>query len=326
MSNRLFAPAIAGLAVLLLAGCSSGTDPATAQPGEDGSNHSTGWRLSAKGGLNSFFDCLQDADIGLISAHRGGPAPGLPENAIETFKATLARSPALIELDVATSSDGVLYLMHDDTLDRTTTGSGRADAAKWDHIKGLYLIDNDGQLTDAHPPRFSDALAYLKDRTITQVDFKRSTRFSDAIREIRRQRAMDRVILIAYSLAQARKLHSLAPDAMISLGITNVDDVSKASASGIPTNRLLAFTGTREPNPRLYAFLQSRHIEVIFGTLGGSSSIDRQIARTGGDDTYAELTTSGVDVIATDRPHAAYKAQSSAGVAVTHGACGVART
>ena len=63
----------------------------------------------------------------LVSAHRGGPVPGLPENAVETFEYALNHAPALIETDVRRTADGVLVLMHDETLDRTTTGTGRVD-------------------------------------------------------------------------------------------------------------------------------------------------------------------------------------------------------
>lgn len=63
--------------------------------------------------------------IPMVSAHRGGPYPGFPENAIETFENVSKQTPAVIEFDVAISKDSVLVLMHDNTLERTTTGSGK---------------------------------------------------------------------------------------------------------------------------------------------------------------------------------------------------------
>jgi glycerophosphoryl diester phosphodiesterase len=59
----------------------------------------------------------------LVFAHRGGCALG-PENVIATFDAGLAAGADGLELDVHLSSDGVLVVHHDATLDRTTVASG----------------------------------------------------------------------------------------------------------------------------------------------------------------------------------------------------------
>ena len=308
---------------LVLSACAGGDadDPQTAStaapPG--------GWRLAPEGDLNSFFECLEAENAALVSAHRGGPGEGLPENAVETFAATLQAAPALIEADVATSSDGVLFLLHDDDLGRTTTGDGVAAETPWATIRRLKLRDADGAPTPYSPPAFADALAFLKDRTILQVDFKRSTRYEDVIGEINRQGAEDRIILIAYSMAQAERLHRLAPDMMISLSVSTQTDLNRAVAAGVPAERLLGFTGVDDPKPRLFSILNSQDVEVIFGTLGGRDSIDNQVDASGNDGFYADLAGMGADIIATDRPLAAQAALDAAGRGVKAGICGVSR-
>lgn len=282
------------------------------------------WSVAPNGDLNAFFDCLAENRVGLVSAHRGGPTDGFPENAIETMAALLYDAPAIMEVDVATSSDGVLFLMHDDRLDRTTTGAGEASALSWDEVRNLRLEDNNGRRSNFGPPRFDDALAWADGKTILQIDFKRSTSYADVADEIRRQRAQNRVILIAYSMAQAQKLHRLLPDTMISLSVDTQSDLNRAIASGVPADRILAFTGTEAPRPRLFGQIADRDVEVIFGTLGGSASIDREIEGSGADKTYADLVRSGVDIIATDRPRAAFAALARDGLAPAAGACGVA--
>lgn len=285
----------------------------------------SGWSIDHGGDLNQFFECLEESGAALVSAHRGGPAPGFPENAIETMSAVLADTPAIMEIDVATSADGVLYLMHDDTLERTTAGAGAANGKQWADIRKLKLEDNDGNSTPYEPPRFDDALLWADGKTILQIDFKRSTRYEDVIEEISRQGAEDRVILIAYSLASAQKLHRLAPGAMISLSVNSQSELNRAVAAGVPADRLMGFTGTEAPRPRLFSTLNSRDVEVIFGTLGGRSSIDNEIFRDGEPQRYVALADDGVDIIATDRPRAAHQALSNAGRAATDGVCGVAQ-
>lgn len=304
---------------LLIAACSDGTQAAPVR----GDNVQKGWRIAPSGDLNELFECLENGGAALVAAHRGGPASGYPENAIETFTRTLGKAPALIEIDVATSSDGVPYLMHDDTLDRTTTGAGPIDALAWDQIRQLRLKDKSGAVTPFHPPSFADALEWAAGRTILEVDFKKTTRFEDVIREINRQGAEDRVVLIAYTMAQAERLHRLAPDMMISLSVSTQTDLNRAVAAGVPADRLLGFTGIKEPSPRLYSILNNQDVEVIFGTLGGRQSIDRNIEASGDYAYYAGLAAMGVDIIATDRPVAAQQALAAAGRAAAPGQCGV---
>jgi len=312
--------------VVFLAACGNNTDATQAGAGNE--KHAaalSGWIIDPPGDLNGFFDCLAAEGLALVSAHRGGPSAGYPENAVETMAMVLADIPALMEIDVATSADGVLYLMHDDTLERTTTGQGATDGLDWAAIKALKLEDNEGNSTPYAPSRFADALQWAKGRTILQIDFKRTTRYGDVAAEINRQGAEDRVILIAYSMAAARKLHRLVPNAMISLSVNSQSELNAAVAAGIPANRLMGFTGTQDPRPRLFSTLNSRNVEVIFGTLGGRSSIDNDIARTGAEALYAEIAAQGADLIATDRPRQAHAALAAAGRGVTAEICGISK-
>jgi len=286
---------------------------------------SSGWSINPPGDLNQFFECLEAEGLALVSAHRGGPYPGYPENALATFQYVLAEIPAALEVDVAASADGVLYLMHDEKLERTTNGEGAADGLGWAALKKLRLQDNDGKSTPYAPTRFDDALSWAAGRTIVQIDFKRSARYEDVVAEINRQGAEDRVIFIAYSMASARKLHRLAPDVMISLSLNSQSELNAAVAAGIPANRLMGFTGTQAPRPRLFNLLNSRDVEVIFGTLGGRDSIDNAIARNGDDSQYTEIAGAGADLIATDRPLEAHAALEKAGRGAKDGLCGVTK-
>lgn len=310
--------------VASLAGLAGCTAPPAAGGGEDASD-AQGWSIAPTGDLNAMFDCLAEKGVALVAAHRGGPADGFPENAIETFENTLSAAPALVEIDVATSADGVPYLMHDDALDRTTTGSGPTDALSWREIRALKLEDARGDATRFNPPSFADALSWAKGRTILEIDFKKTTRYGDVVDEINRQGAEGRVILIAYTPAQAERLHRLAPAAMISLSVSTQSDLNRAVAAGVPLDRLLGFTGVDDPRPRLFSILAGQDVEVVFGTLGGRDSIDEQIRASGDDALYASLADMGADVIATDRPLEAQAALDAAGRGAKAGECGINR-
>ena len=83
----------------------------------------------------------------LVSAHRGGPTIGFPENCTPTFANTIQYNPAIIETDVALSKDSVLVMMHDDKLDRTTTGTGLIGNYTYKELQDFYLEDTQGNPT-----------------------------------------------------------------------------------------------------------------------------------------------------------------------------------
>ena len=296
-------------------------------PASSQSPTGTGYTLDPQGDLSAMLDCLEAEGKTLISAHRGGPSAGLPENGIETMDAILAGVPAIMEIDVAQSTDGVLYLMHDRTIDRTTTGSGRTTDLAWGAIKDLNLIDSAGWVTPYKVPTFEAALDWAKGKTVLQVDFKRTASFEDTIAMINAKGMADHVILIAYSQGQALKLHELAPDMLISYSISKPGDLEAIIAAGVPAEQIIAFTGTRTARPDLYASLDGQDVEVIFGTLGRPDrSIDGMIARFGTPERYAELSQGGVDVLATDRGREAAVALAEAGRLPEAGQCGVSRS
>lgn len=234
--------------------------------------------------------------------------------------------PAIMEVDVAQSADGVLYLMHDRTLDRTTNGTGAVAKRDWSYVEQLRLVDEAGWVTNYRVPTLGQALDWAKGRTVLQIDFKRTADEAKVIEAIQSRDLAESVILIAYSLEQALRLHALAPDVMISYSVEAPGDLEEALAAGIPAERIVAFTGTQTVRPDLYEALEGRDVEVIFGTIGRSpNSIDNVIDRFGSDQRYAELSRRGVDIIATDRPREAATALAEAGRLGEAGLCGVSR-
>jgi glycerophosphoryl diester phosphodiesterase len=75
-----------------------------------------------------------------LIAHRGAGKVA-PENTLTAMRVGHAHGYRMIEFDVKLSADGVAFLLHDATLERTTNGRGRADARGW---RELAQIDAGG--------------------------------------------------------------------------------------------------------------------------------------------------------------------------------------
>lgn len=70
-----------------------------------------------------------------ISAHRGGAAYA-PENTMVAFRNAVRLGADILEMDAQLSQDGVVVLIHDDTLDRTTDCTGPVNELTYDQLQG----------------------------------------------------------------------------------------------------------------------------------------------------------------------------------------------
>ncbi len=238
----------------------------------------------------------------LVSAHRGGAAPGYPENALETGAHTLSRFPALLEVDVRRSKDGVLLLMHDATLDRTSTGSGPVAAQDWSALSGLHLKDNDGQTTTFRIPRLSAMAEWARGRALVLAEVKISETLPDVIREIRTAGAQANFMLLVNNLDDAKRAQALDPDISITLEIPDAEALARAEAAGIDMRRVVIWTGVGKRNKPFWNALRAQGLTVSYGALW---FIDGAIDYLDLKGIYAELAEDGVALLATDRAPAA---------------------
>ncbi|WP_295241028.1 glycerophosphodiester phosphodiesterase family protein [uncultured Brevundimonas sp.] len=255
--------------------------------------------------MAAYFDCVRDGGVA-ISAHRAVSALDQPENSIAAIEATGRAIPnAILELDAVLTKDRQLVLMHDDTMDRTTTGRGRVADLTLAQVKQARLKASNGALTRAAPPTLGEALdAAGRVGAIASIDLKPADGETTVdlaravIDQVRRSRAGNRVILITYNDADARAVAAMAPEMMISAGLRGVDDLS-----GLNPAQILAWTGTREERPALWRVLREAGVEVQFGTLGAEGvRRDDRYAADGDVSEYRDLVRQGVTVIATDTP------------------------
>lgn len=248
------------------------------------------------GGAEAFFQYTPNR-IPLISHHRGGPAPSYPENAIETMDNALRYGFGLMEVDVAQLADGALVLMHDDTLDRTTTGTGAIKEKTSSELAELKLVDNAGQATEYRIPSLEAALRWAKSKTILTLDIKRGTDFKKVADAVRKAGAEDYAVIISYTLEQAKAFHQIAPELMLTVSVYDEEDIAELLASGINPRKIIAWTGTSLKAPEFYSALHTQGWRVITGTF----SLDDRLAERGDAGEYLTIYSSGVDVIATDR-------------------------
>ncbi len=94
----------------------------------------------------------------LNMAHSGGEAEA-PTNTMYAFKRAVRLGSDMIELDVQSTKDNKLVVMHNATLDETTNGTGKVVAQKWRKVKkydaGYWFVPGEGTTHEAKPAAYT---------------------------------------------------------------------------------------------------------------------------------------------------------------------------
>jgi glycerophosphoryl diester phosphodiesterase len=141
--------------------------------------------------------------------HRGASAYN-PENTMQSLERALMDGADGVEFDVHMTRDGTIVLLHDDTLERTTNGTGKVwDFDYNDHVK--WLVTKDGKQPI---PRFDQVLDWLRQHPTAQaiVDIKDTNpleildRMVDEIEKHSRAPSHDFRLQIIFGVWQAQYL------------------------------------------------------------------------------------------------------------------------
>ena len=284
--------------------------PATEVSAPASQDTSTGLRTSSffenpHATVADYLACLRAEDIMLISAHRGGPLPGYPENAIETLENTLAHGPMLIETDVRTTADGVFVLLHDEDLERTTTGSGLLSETTYADLQDVRLRDNRGRVTDFSIPTLEEAVGWAQERAILQLDVKRGTPIDSVVEMVAAWDALPHALVIAYTTDDALRASNAHPDATVSVSIYDRGRLDSLERQGMNLDRITAWTGTEAEDPDLWSALNARNISAAWGSF---RTLDDEVERTGDTTQFARLADEGLDILSSDLHKQAFDA------------------
>jgi glycerophosphoryl diester phosphodiesterase len=247
--------------------------------------------------LYQFLKWTPESRFPLISAHRGGPMPGFPENCIETFDNATTYNPVIIEFDIAYSKDSVMVLMHDDKLDRTSTGKGAIGNYTYGELKAFNLKDNAGKETKFKIPTLDSVLSWSKGKVLLTIDLKKGIPYAKVIEKVRQYKVESNSIIITYTADQAKEVHQLAPELMISASVQKKAELKRLNNMGIPNNRIVAFVGISAPDKEFYKYLHDKSITTILGTMG---NIDKSALASPVKNVYYHLVNNGADILSGD--------------------------
>ena len=160
--------------------------------------------------------------MSLIFAHRGASGHA-PENTLEAFRLAMDMGADGFELDVHMCRDGHLVVIHDDTVDRTTNGTGLVKELTLAELRALDASNGMEAYRGAKIPTLDEVFDLVRDtKHIVNVEVKTDDWFYPGIEEaclaLAKEKGMeDRVIYSSFNHHTLIRLRELKPDAKLGL-------------------------------------------------------------------------------------------------------------
>jgi len=151
-----------------------------------------------------------------VWGHRGAPRLA-PENTIEGFLLALRAGTDGVECDVQRSADGEVLVLHDATLERTTSGCGWIGSWRAAEVTKLRTRAPDGSWSSARVPRLADVLDAVPEPTPVLIELKNGPYFDEGLVEatlavIDAAGARARVMLSSFDQFALLRAAELAPE------------------------------------------------------------------------------------------------------------------
>jgi len=167
----------------------------------------------------------------LVTAHRGDWR-NTPENSIQALKNCIAMGVDIMELDLKKTKDGHLVIMHDQTIDRTTTGKGNVSDYSLAELKTFFLRAGSGHPTKHRVPTFKEILAIAKNKIIIDVD-KGYDYYSQVIKELREQGMIGQAIVNVKGSTPLSQIEQEVGKIEEDITIMPIVDMKRTDASAI---------------------------------------------------------------------------------------------
>jgi glycerophosphoryl diester phosphodiesterase len=108
----------------------------------------------------------------IVIAHRGDHVL-VPENTLAAYENGIKNSVDFVEIDLRTTKDSVLVIMHDATVDRMTNGKGKISDLTYAELKKLQVIDKTkGSTAIYRIPTFEEVLKTCRNKIYIYLDYK----------------------------------------------------------------------------------------------------------------------------------------------------------
>lgn len=246
----------------------------------------------------------------MVFAHRGDWRNAPAENSLAAYQRCIELGIDGIEVDVQMTKDSVLVVMHDDTLDRVTTGEGRISDFTYDELKSLHLLSPIKVETRQHIPTFREVLRLAKGKILIQVD--KWTNVKDlVIKEAREEECLPQIILRSSwnSTTFKERVGSLPKEVIYIPVLVCNGKNDKQKLDDMMSNftaPIMSFSFKNSDYPILDEMptIKEQNRRIWLNSLWAkfNGGHDDELAMTNDDEAYGWLIRKGADIIFSDNP------------------------
>ena len=246
----------------------------------------------------------------LVAAHRGDWRFA-PENSLPAIDNAIKMGVDIVEIDVQRTKDGHIILMHDATLDRTTTGKGKISEWTLDSIRALKLKNGCAIKTKEIVPTLEEAFTHAKGRIMLNLD--KADRYFDEIYELMVKTGTTKQIIMKGSKSpdEVKEQFGKYLEDVIYMPVVNLDKDDAGEQMDVfmkdlsPVAYELLFKDDRNVLPKEMKFKLDGKALIWYNTLWDTlcGGHDDDMALDNRDNAYGYLINElGARIIQTDRP------------------------
>lgn len=254
-----------------------------------------------------------ECDKVFVVSHRGDWR-NAPENSLQAIRNCIDMGVDMVEIDLKKTKDGHLILMHDKTIDRTTTGKGKPADFTLAEIRQFAMRNGAGHRTAHIVPTLEEAMLLAKGKILVNID-KGYDYFDDVYQVLEKTGTVNQCIIKAglpYRTVKDEK--PVALEKMLFMPVVNlnnenaqtiIEDYAQNYGPGLyeltfdtdNTDICNLIQQAKKSGAKLF-------VNSLWPELCGGHHDDRAVELGEPDKSWGWISNSGVSLIQTDRPAA----------------------
>lgn len=242
-----------------------------------------------------------------IAGHRGGYYYEHPESSLPLF-ASIAKKfksdTIMVELDLRKSKNGTIYIMHDETVDRTTNGTGKIGELEDVYLNNLFLKKENGEITRERIPTFEEVLIFIKKKNINLMLDIKTPIHAEAYALVKKYKMENRMLTLTFNMELTKKVATLSNQIALSTLMESENDWQQFKHVPMLPGKKIAYINSKTP-ATLIQELKNNKVKIMTDVSEALRNSGKPLEEIGYQN---KVKDSALDILITDFPVEARKA------------------
>jgi len=242
-----------------------------------------------------------------IAGHRGGYYYEHPESSLPLFGSIAKQFKSdtiIVELDLRKSKNGTIYIMHDETIDRTTNGNGKIDQLEEEYLNSIFLKKESGELTRERIPTFNEVLTFIKKKNINLMLDIKTPIHAEAYELVKKHKMENRMLTLTFNMDLTKKVAALSSQIALSALMESENDWQQYKEIPMAAGKKIAYINQKTP-ASLIQVLKKNEVRIMADVSEALRNSGKPLDGIGYQN---KVRDNSLDILITDFPIEARKA------------------